>query len=249
MQFIRIIDTLSKYHNLMWKVTGSFVHSFFTNSSYTSSSVLEMIVSSPSINYPTKGLLFALQKDLVTMNLIKNIQFSNSKLSCTAGVNCNDTITYIDVIIYLDFYPSICFNTDYIVFTSNGISTIDINDTNGIQLTRHIRSLQDKELVLVGNYFNIFDNHTIRRKNAILMRMQLHAMLKDYTIRGKYVLDIQSSGCECPVCLECQSHFVSLICSHSFCVNCLASHIEKENDSNGKCPMCRALIFLRLIDM
>ena len=49
-----------------------------------------------------------------------------------------------------------------------------------------------------------------------------------------------SSNEECPICLTVipTSGFAKTSCGHSFCLNCLVTHISNKND----CPMCRAKV-------
>jgi hypothetical protein len=151
-----------------------------------------------------------------------------------------------------DHYSSI----DSLTLTPTGLTLskrdafIDENNlNNGIALFERLMEVHTKQIHLVKSYFNASNNHHVRVSNATLIREQHKLLMEGFTFLGPCsALQTKFGHTEdCPICLTRENKiFTTISCSHTFCVCCLASHMEKKGDNHGKCPLCRTEIVLIL---
>lgn len=143
-------------------------------------------------------------------------------------------------------YP---FSTDTIVLGPTSLHVIKrnnildkMNQFSGIALLERIVKLQhDKSIVQVNKFAS---NHTwiATATNATLMQNIKQIKSEGFNVIGDTIE--MSSTCEeglCPICLESNETFVSLECTHAFCLGCLANHLMM-SVNGAECPMCRSRI-------
>lgn len=252
MQFIRVMDRLAEMRKVSWKVVGDFVKDVISSDVGTTmrSSRLEFIIYNKGINLGTIEIV----NDLYIMNFITYSSANDGKVETTAQVLVDGNLVEFDCNFYEQSYSCV-FASDQIILTTSGLSLLyygglqDSHNMNkGIALFQRLSDLQAKRDFLITMYENIPNDNNVRMKNAMIMRRQSLAVHKGFTITGNVLL-IDDKENTCPICYEKQCDNATLECTHKFCVECLATHMERVGDCHSKCPLCRQPLMLKLVEM
>lgn len=248
MQFIRVIDRLAEIRRVSWKVVGNFVKDVISQDALESSQLEFMI-----FNKGTVTGTIDMVDDLLIMNFITYQSTNDLKVETKAQISVDGSLVEFDCIFYANYYPCVV-ASDQIILSSSGLSLMyfgglqDSHNMNrGIALLQRLSDLKEKRDALIMMYNNIPHDHQIRAKNAMIMRRQSLAEHKGYTITGNVLL-IDDKENMCPICYEKQCDNATLECTHKFCVECLATHMERVGDCYSKCPLCRQPLILKLVE-
>lgn len=143
-------------------------------------------------------------------------------------------------------YP---FSTDTIVLGPTSLHVVKrnhvldkMNEYSGIALLeRMVKIQQEKSIVQVNKFANNY-TYTATATNATLMQSIKQIKKEGFNVIGE-TIEMNNTCNEgmCPICLESNETFVSLECTHAFCLGCLASHLMS-SVNGAECPMCRARI-------
>jgi hypothetical protein len=247
LQFVRVLDIFCNSKDILWNIGGPFVKNILThNEEHTD---MEIYLYPKEVDSPKEVL-----KQLKVMKIIKTIKTktNNSSHYC-CGVEILHDITIYSFNVYLNIS---CARTktnsfDNIVLSPVGmvVSSLDpkhdeYNINGGIALLERLIDLNLKEVRLSGSYFNANMNISVRKKNVKLMRAQDALINEGYKILGDNILKITKSTDDCPICYESALNSTKLKCDHTFCIQCLASHMNKFETHASACPLCRGLIEL-----
>lgn len=244
LQFLRTLEVCCKQQRVIWNIAGSFVKNILGDSDYNDTMDVFLISPINSNNNVTKSVL----NDLEILQVIKKIKYNAecTHAKCVIDICLTEKLFTFKVMFHIDCPPSFSTSTDQLILSNNGLSVSSffssydaINQTGGIAMLQRLIEIRKKEITLFGNYYNIPSNLTIRIKNAHLMKSQKYYMQSGYTIKGQNILAMSKVSDECPVCYEPNKISTNLLCGHTFCVSCIASHIEQDNTSSSHCPLCR----------
>jgi hypothetical protein len=249
LQFVRILDRFCSNKDVLWNISGSFVRSILTttNNDYVN---LEVHLYSKE-----PGSANDVLKDLKIVKIIKQMRgkldLNPRHYTCSIEILEGTTIHTFDVMFHIDVSRTQMSSFDNIVLSPVGLvlNSLDpkhdeLNVTTGIALLSRLVDLKMKEIRLSGSYYNVNMNINIRKRNAQLMRAQDSFLNEGFTILGDYVLKISKLEEECPICYEKELNCTKLKCGHTFCVQCLATHMSKIEMHSSTCPLCRGLIVL-----
>ena len=225
----------------------------------------KLILTLDKVIITTKSMI----KELEVMKAIKTpqngLQFAyamgneplHAEFEFEANINISDNTIKFPVIfkvfpheksIYDDrLYP---FSTDTIYLGENGLNvfkqslhSIDtINQFNGISLMERIINLkQDNQILQLHEY----DNHSgwfSQAHNANLLKRTEQLTSEGFHLKGdiaKIIYDCTEGMC--PICQDVCDKYVSLECTHAFCIKCITNHMIL-SVYGAKCPMCRSRI-------
>lgn len=245
LQFIRIVDIFCNSKDILWNIGGSFIRNVLSQGN--NNEELEIYLYSKE-----QSLAKVILAELKIINIIKTTNtHTSSKISCGIEILHDDIVYTFDVIFFIDCSKRQTTSFDDIVLTSAGLTINSLNPKHdecnlnaGIAILDRLIDIKSKTFKLSGTYLNMNFNINVRKKNAKLMRTQDAFINEGYTIMGDQNLKIFKSNDECPICYESSLNFTTLKCGHTFCVQCLASHMDKTETHSSSCPMCRALIIL-----
>lgn len=249
-QFIRFLDVSCSSKEIIWNVSGDYIKRILSQES-------EQILNIDIFLYSQdQNVLQQVLKELKIMKVIKTIQTSKDNTAhvcCDVEILNEEFIHSFDVTFYLNCSRVSSSSFDNIILSPLGLTlgSLDLkndeyNANTGIALLERLVDSQLKEVKLSGFYLNLNSNYSVRKKNARLMRTQESFLNENYTILGNSNLKIikSSEDEECPICYERDLFCTKLKCAHLFCVQCLASHMDKLDNHSGTCPLCRGLIEL-----
>lgn len=249
MQFIRVVDRLAETRKISWKVVGDFVKNIILHTESSESPKLEIMMINKGTSMGTIDII----KDLYIMKFVTHWTNNEFRIETKVEIFVGNTRVDLECIFYENYYACVM-ASDQIVLTPNGLSVsyfgdiCDVRNMNrGIALMQRLSDLQIKRDSLIMIYINSPNDLNMRKRNASIMRRQCAAAQKGYTITGN-ILQIDKKEKTCPICYETQCSNATLECTHQFCVECLASHMERAGDSHSKCPLCRQPLFLKLVD-
>ncbi len=250
LQFIRDVDRIAEGRKVSWKVVGTFVKELITKKK-GSLEPLEFLLSDIKYSYGVSELV----NDLYIMRFITDYKKDGGITTAKVSVLVDLVKTEFDCVFYENYYT--CFlASEHIVLTANGLSLLRFNLFNdplnmnkGIALAEKLADLQAKRELLVMYYFNFPEMEHVRFRNAAIMKRHIRTLSDGYNVYGKDILHIHDPTDSCPICFENKRYHTTLQCSHQFCVDCLSKHIGTVGDSHGKCPLCRKLLMLKLVDV
>lgn len=249
LQFIRAFDLHCLANDVAWTIRGDFVRYFIGDNSVTNDNI-EIYVN-------------ALGSDCSMSKLIKDLQVSGliSKiLSCVDNVYVCEVLTiytnqivksmitlsvnkYVDATTSLD-QMLLCREGLFVSMVAPGGDELNLH--NGISVLERLIDIKTKTVKLTKTYLNLPENSFVRAGNASLMKRQDELISSGFNVQGKRIVVTSQGTFECPICMEQKTHFTTLKCKHSFCLKCLASHLELDTGNNSKCPLCRSKIILKL---
>jgi hypothetical protein len=248
-QLIRVVDRLAEMRKVSWKVVGDFVKDTVSLETMGTSQ-LEFLIVSTAVGTGLGNI--HLINDLYIMKHITQWHNEGFKIITKALVFVDEIKVEFECIFYEHYYPCV-FASDQLVLTRSGLSLVsygDLQDSHnmnkGIALLQRLSELQNRKDNLIMLYSNIPDDYQARVRNAGIMRRQSSAEQRGYTFNGNSLL-IDKEENTCPICYEKQCSNATLECTHKFCVECVAKHIERIGDSHGKCPLCRQPLMLKLV--
>lgn len=247
LQFIRVLDIFCSSKDILWNIGGAFVKNILThNEEHTD---MEIHLYSKELGSPKEVL-----RELRVMKIIKTIKTktnSSSHYCCGVEILHDVTIYSFNVFLNINYAKTQTTSFDNIVVSPVGmlVNSLDqkhdeYNSNSGIALLERLVDLNLKEVRLSGSYFNANVNISVRKKNAKLMRAQDTFINEGYKILGDNILKVTKSEDECPICYESGLNSTKLKCDHTFCIQCLASHMNKFETHASACPLCRGLIEL-----
>lgn len=245
LQFIRTLDRLVEDKDITWMVVGQFVKNMILQETQNTfePQPLEIVFR------PTNVFKFdKIIHDLFIMDFVVEKQYKPG--GCFTIVKIKNYL--FECVFYENKYK--CFMaSDQIVLTSKGLTLINftcytdpLNITKGVALAQRLCQLQAKQDTLLMYYFNIPENQFIRAKNAVIMKKHVEALEAGFTVKGSLILRVHDATENCPICLDKKKFHTTLTCTHQFCVNCLAKHMELPDECNSRCPMCRRLLMMNL---
>jgi len=251
LQFIRAFDLHCCANDVVWGIRGDFAR-YLLGDETSNNDNIEIFLTTISPDFFVDNFLTSLRVTGLVSKILSN---ENDVVLCEVSTIYNMHIVKSIV--------TLCFNKHLDTTTSfdqlllckeglfvSGVSTNNIDELNlhnGISLIERLMDMKAKNVKLTKSYLNLPENTFVRFGNARLMKNQNKLIETGFNVHGSRVLVVsQSDSFECPICMEPKKHFTMLKCKHSFCLGCLASHIELDNSNNSKCPLCRAKIILKL---
>ena len=242
-QFIRILDRIAEARKVTWKILGDYAKQVALGGNPGSVSRLEFLLTS---NKP-----YDLVIDLYVMGFVKKLEKELDYWWTEVEIyGCSFEC------IFYEHKNNYVFASDQISLSASGISLIQmdaldvINMNKGIGLIDRLSGLRSKVETLIMPIYNVPENIHVRGNNASIIRRLNTAVKNGYKIKGDSTLVIEklSLMTPCPVCFENDRFTTKLQCNHTFCLECLASHMERVGDCHGKCPLCRRTLMLTLCD-
>jgi hypothetical protein len=248
LQFVRILDTFCSKEDVLWNISGKFVKEILTSHNEYANLEVNLYSKEP-------GSANKIIRDLQVIKVIKRVRGklepNLSHYSCAVEILEGITIHSFDVIVYIDYSRTLTSSFDNIVLSPSGLilNSLDpkhdqYNVTTGIALLERLVDLRLKEVRLSGSYLNVNMNINVRKRNARLMRTHESFLNEGFTILGDDILKISKMEEECPICYDKDLNCTQLKCGHTFCVQCLATHMSKNETHSSTCPLCRGLIVL-----
>jgi hypothetical protein len=247
-QFIRILDRVAEARKVTWKIVGDYAKQVALGGNPGLVSQLEIVLT-PNKQYTQGG--GELIRDLYIMGFVtqwnQELEYSNTKVEIFGhNFEC----------VFYEHKHSYVFASDQISLSTGGISVVQmdafdfLNMNKGISLIERLSGLRSRIETQIIPLHNMPENVTIRGKNALIIRRVNNALRNSYTIKGDSTLAIDkiTDMSTCPVCFENDRFTTTLECSHTFCLECLASHMERSGDCHGKCPMCRRPLMLKIVN-
>lgn len=240
-QFVRILDICCKQTDTRWSIMGDFVRNILDNS-INVSKTMDIFLSS------RRGNARDVVKDMQVMGIIKNIKAKsdNHFEASVEVVGCK-----FKVLFHMNCFPTYNTTSDQLVLSASGLTVMDMDKNHdefnmnpGIATLQRLLELKEKNVILVGRYTNVPSVYSIRFKNATRIFTHNHYLENGFKIKGNNNIVVYKNEKECPICYEENKYSSVLKCGHQFCLNCLASHMEKVEDSSGNCPLCRSPILL-----
>lgn len=261
LQLLRVVDRICDGRKLSWRLVGDIVKNMVLGLNDTttqkSCNVIDILIVNKGSS-ETSGL-YNLINDLYVMNFINSWERIN-KNTCVVytvkgSFNLDQQSVEFNCVFWDGHYPCVL-ASEQIVLNAFGISLINsdmfmdnLNMNKGFELLQRVIELRSRKDTMMMRYINIPDDIDTRVQNAMMMRKQARVMLDGYKVTGYDILEIDSSDTrECPVCMDYKYYNTTLKCGHAFCVECLSSHIEKDELYSKKCPLCRQKVFLTLIN-
>lgn len=244
-QFVRILDICCKQTDTRWSIMGDFVRNILDNS-INVSKTMDIFLSS------RRGNARDVVKDMQVMGLIKSVKInSDNHFDSIVELVCTEKKCKFIVHFHIDCFPSYNTTSDQLVLSASGLTVMDtdkhhdeFNVNPGIATLQRFLELKQKTIRLTGKYTNVPSIYSMRLKNARKLFSHYHYINKGFTIKGNDNIVLSNNNTECPICYEENKSSTVLKCGHQFCLNCLASHMEKVEDSSGNCPLCRSPIML-----
>lgn len=230
---------------LSWNIMGEFIDSLLEQHN-TKPASMDIYMYPINKNVGTFG-------NIVLDEVIRDLDILGFNLQPSRDNSLHFQVTSqretFEAELYYNCTPKITFTSDNISLSAAGITTKRMADdrlnmNNGLATLDRLIDHKCKKSTLVRNYFNINNNFVLRLENAQMIQQQMKLMNNGFNLHGHVIKSRGADGSvECPICFESQGvHFTTLKCSHAFCMQCLAKHISKEDDSNGRCPLCRECI-------
>lgn len=252
-QFIRVVDRLADMRKVSWKVVGDFVRNMISPDDMSveeqESSKLEFMMTNKCTTTGTIDII----NDLFVMKYITHWVSNDCTIDAKVQIYLENTKVEINCVFHERYYSCVL-ASDQIVLTQSGLSLLyygehqdSYNMNKGIALVQRLGELREKHDSLVMMYTNSPTDNFVRLTNSKIMRKQYFAIKKGYTVTGNVLL-IDNKEKMCPICYEKQCTNAVLDCLHTFCVECLASHMERMGESHSKCPLCRQPLILKMID-
>lgn len=248
-QFIRILDRVAEARKVTWKIVGDYAKQVAIGGYPGLVNRLDFVLTSNK-QYANGGV--DLIRDLYIMGFVvewnKEVEYSYTKVWILEhGFDC----------VFYENKPNFVFASDQISLSTAGISLIHmdafdiLNMNKGISLMERLAGLRSRTETLVMPLHNIPENAKIRNKNASIIKRMNTALRSGYNIKGDstLVMDKITDMATCPICFENDRFTTTLECNHTFCLECLASHMERIGDCHSKCPMCRRPLMLNLCDV
>jgi hypothetical protein len=255
--FMKVLHMLTSKYSITWNLLGDFLRLFLSDLSCSSSSMI--IHLRPMRTYTFfQNNVTDFFKDLNILGIV----IKSTKQSVTQN-NYEIRIMYeeIPVTFLVMFRTDIDINPicsiDALTLTPTGLTLTkrdpfldDNNLNNGIATLDRLIELRTKKIYLVKTFCNGANIHHVRSTNATLMRDQHQKQVEGFTfLPGMYgalqsCVDYKE---DCPICMTNNNVFTTLSCGHTFCMLCLATHMDKKGDNHGKCPLCRGEILLYVI--
>lgn len=131
------------------------------------------------------------------------------------------------------------FSCDDLALTQTGITLLNrhkeldaANCSMGIALMQRLGELRRRELRPLAKFDKVGVNAAKLLMREDGLRQDGFAIVGD----GPHVTMSQEP---CPICLEQNRRHVTLACRHSFCMRCIASHMQIPEPRHVQCPLCR----------
>lgn len=252
LQFIRTLEICCHQHNVIWNISGDFIKEILGKEGGDNDKYMEIYLFSS--NGRNKDVI----KDLQILNIVKDMEYHNKNPKHYSArvefIYSNEQKLSFSVLFYLDGYNDAVGSNDQIILSAHGLSIIMldsnidyVNQTTGIAMLQRIIDIKMNRVNLLQSYYNIPGNSVVRKKNAELMLVQNKYINNNYSVSGNSVLDVQKGSIiECPICYESNKNTTTLDCGHTFCLKCLASHMNTNELNASMCPMCRSRIVLKI---
>jgi hypothetical protein len=249
LQFLRAFDLHCFANDVTWTIRGDFVRYFLGDDSVSNDNI-EIYVNALAPD----SSLSKLFQDLQVSGLISKILSSVDDVHvCEVSTIYDNFIVKNTITLCINKYPDVTTSFDQMLLCREGLfvskvalGVDELNLHNGISVLERLIDIKTKTVNLTKQYINLPGNSFVRFGNANLMKRQEKLINAGFKVQGKRILLTSQTPFECPICMDQKTHFTTLKCKHSFCLNCLASHLELDNGNNNKCPMCRSDIMLKL---
>jgi ferredoxin-like protein FixX len=268
--FLRIFDTFCTQRGLVWTLHGDFLRHFFSGidtsntpmSFSLTSSNYRMVAMSPST------ITEKINDVIKTMEMIglvkKKTHIINTSMICDINIITTDgTSTTFSVLLHQDEFAKSdkTFSCDSIGLTSVGLivtrdPVIDyFNNSSGVALMQRLFDLRMKQTRPIKTYLNDPDDRKTRLDNSIIMYKESSLIKEGFSFKGDHLHIVDSDMREnndcckhiCPICFEARP-MTRLECTHAFCLDCLAMHMQRRGPNHGKCPLCRRSISLLVVN-
>jgi len=244
LQFLRALDVHCSANNVTWNLFGRFLRDFIGgyNTDYLSVD-MELYLASDHYNICFSKFI----KSMQITGLISNTRSYDSQYTATAVITLNNKAYTFKVIFYCNRMPDCTIAFDNLALTSAGLCVLrtdskydELNLNSGIAVFERIIDTRCKIAKITKRFFNLPDNTYIRYDNAQLIKLYSSLIENEYKITGSNILNVsQDTTFECPICFENKPYSTTLKCQHTFCLMCIAKHLEHNGDNHGKCPLCR----------
>lgn len=233
---------------------------YFTHRNLKPTVALDQVVAS------TKRLINDLEVIGITKQPTDGVKFSRSThgplhSSCEFDVDMHEGENSVKFAVILKVFPTADatldaelypFSIDSISFSEYGLHVITdiqpydkLNQMSGIALLARLQDIRENTITQLHKYISGSSMKANVHNSALLLRTQ--ELFDDGFLLKGDVANITTEIDEdsCAICLEERASYVSLTCSHSFCVPCISHlmtyHVDVSNTEHT-CPLCRAKI-------
>ena len=256
LRFIRTFDYICNQNRCHWSVVGEFVRMMFSNHTLHDTK-LEIRVNTFRVR-DACTIQYVFEHEILCtlqmMGLIRDAKTPNGSVyEYDIQELVDGNLVTFPLVVYCNESHKPQFGCELMNVSPYGMSlsrrdiTLDrFNSNHGIGLLNHILDIKKKCARALNTYVNVPTSFMLRVDNATLMRKHAKMLKEGYTVEQKDFIiqtDYESEN-ECPICMEGFKHSTKLCCGHSFCLECLASHMEMYGEQYGRCPLCRGDIIL-----
>jgi len=260
--FIRILSVICKHHGLEWILVGGFIRRLLSRCPVRGSNL--DILLKPLVPMTVSLFYVKVNKVLAEMFTLGGFEHPFQKthpiLHLYEGYFTDrDVGYYVSIQAIQDRHTSLfrpMYTSDELVLTSRALQmsesvlteitphTLDINNPNsGLCILERLAELRMKQVRMLDSYIYDHGDLQLRQMNANMMKREHDLMEQGITPMGGTL--VQSKTLDpCPICLDTKNIQVKIFCGHSFCIPCLATHIQSMHESSTQCPLCRSNIQL-----
>lgn len=259
LQFMRVLSIQCKHVGLKWQLIGACVRAIVCQRKEVPS--LDIVLTHK--RKPSFQAIRSLVYELEVMGYISKADAgaTTTPLNATVTMAVGTTTKSFDVVFHcgpiyhdgvLESASMLQFSCDFLCIDDNGIGVIERDPINdhynpcaGLSVLERYAELQQNSTKMTGKYVFKMPLGVIRTHNAMLLRRQAELEISGIRVIGGVKMHGPQGDDGCPVCMDNhQAQYVTLECGHTFCVECLAKHMEEKTspDTRHLCMICRRAI-------